>query len=320
MKHIVVTGAGGFVGRKLCAALLHEAYQVTGLVRRPDGLLAGVVPWVLDTDGFAGLADAWRQAGPSCDCVIHLAARVHQMRDKAPDAQALYRATNVEATLQVARAARQAGARRFVFVSSIKALGDGDRGTPWREDDVPLPMDAYGSSKREAEEALFAYGREVGLEIVVVRPPLVYGPGVRANFLRLLQAVANGVPLPLGAVTAPRSLLYVGNLADALLRCVAHPAAANRVFHVCDGADMTTAELVRALARLANRPARLIPMPVQLLRLAGRLCGKSDEVERLVSPLRVDGSRIRQELGWYPPYSVEQGLMETVAWYRTTDR
>ena len=194
MKRFAVTGAHGFVGRALCAALVSRGFPVTGIVRRPEPLASGVLPWVFEGQDFAGIAEAWRLAGPACDCVIHLAARVHMMQESAADPLAEYRAANVDGVLRVAEVAVQAGVRRFVFVSSVKALGDADRGVPWREDDLPLELDPYGSSKREAEQALLDFGRSSGLEVVIVRPPLVYGPGVRANFLRLLSVVGKRLP------------------------------------------------------------------------------------------------------------------------------
>jgi len=318
MKRFAVTGAHGFVGRALCAALVSRGFPVTGIVRRSEPLASGVLPWVFEGQDFAGIAEAWRLAGPACDCVIHLAARVHMMQESAADPLAEYRAANVDGVLRVAEAAVQAGVRRFVFVSSVKALGDADRGVPWREDDLPLELDPYGSSKREAEQALLDFGRSSGLEVVIVRPPLVYGPGVRANFLRLLSVVGKRLPLPLGAVKARRSLVSVQNLVDALMLCASHEAAPGKIFHVTDGVDLTTAELVRTMGRMLQQPARLIPVPLALLKLAGQLTGRSAEVSRLISSLQIDSSRIRTELGWQPPLTVEQGLQETVLWYRST--
>jgi len=316
----VVTGAHGFVGRALCAALAARGASVTGLVRRPQPVAGGGAAWLYDSLDFAGIDTAWPQTGPACDVVIHLAARVHVMHDAAADPLAEYRAANLDGVMRVARGAQAAGARRFVLVSSIKALGDMDRGAPWREDDAPLALDPYGSSKREAEAALLALGRASGMEVVVVRPPLVYGPEVRANFLRLLQLAATRIPLPLGAVTARRSLVSLSNLVAALILCATHQAAPGRVFHVADGEDLTTAELVSTLRRQLGRPSRLIPVPPALLAAVGRLTGRSAEIERLITSLRVDSSRIRHELGWVPPVSVEQGLMETVMWFGSRNR
>lgn len=246
------------------------------------------------------------------DAVVHLAARVHVMHDTAADPLALYRATNTEATLNLARQAAQAGVTRFVFVSSIKVNGEG-RDTAYTEADVPAPEDAYAVSKWEAEQGLWRIARETGLEVVVLRPPLVYGPGVRANFRRLLDTVARGWPLPLGAIENRRSLLYLGNFVDAIGRCIEHPAAAGQTFLIDDGQPVSTPELIRAVARAMGRPARLPAVPVGVLEFAGALLGKRAAVARLTGSLWLDSSPIRARLGWTPPYSMEAGLAATVA-------
>lgn len=317
MTQVLVTGANGFVGRALSSALLGAGYAVTGLVRHVDGCVDGVRCWVRDTPDFGGLDAAWPEALRP-DCVVHLAARVHVMRDSAADPLAAFRATNVEGTLRVAQAAHAHGAKRFVYVSSIKALAERDSGIALTERDTPRPEDAYGRSKREAETALREFGAKRGLEIVIVRPPLVYGPEVRANFLQLMRAIARGVPLPLGAIEARRSLIYVGNLADALVACVRDPRAANECFHVTDGNDLTVTELARAIGRHLGRRARLVPVPVAWLRAAGRLLGREDQVSRLVGSLRVDTSHLRAALGWHPPYSTDEGLAASANWYRAS--
>ncbi|MGF6698565.1 nucleoside-diphosphate-sugar epimerase [Paraburkholderia sp. MM5496-R1] len=205
-----------------------------------------------------------------------------------------------------------------MFVSSIKAMGEASSGRPIAETDQPAPSDAYGISKLEAERALFDYGHSTGLEVVVVRPPLVYGPRVRANFLQLMNAVARGIPLPLGALSALRSLVFVDNLADALVHCATDPRAAGETFHVTDGRDLSVPELARLLATQLHVPARLVPVPASLLRLAGRLTGRSAQIDRLTGELRVDSSHIRECLNWSAPHTVEHGLLETAAWYRST--
>ncbi|WP_374192406.1 UDP-glucose 4-epimerase family protein [Trinickia acidisoli] len=317
MKTLVVTGANGFVGRALCATLVARGHAVTGLVRRSGGCVEGVSEWVHSASDFEGLESAWLGTARA-DCVIHLAARVHVMRDTAIDPLASYRAANVDGMLRVARAAHANGARRLLLLSSIKALGDADRGHPLGEGEPPMPDDPYGQSKLEAERALREFARESGLECVIVRPPLVYGPGVRANFLQLMSAIARGIPLPLGAVGARRSFVFVGNLVDALLHCAIDERAAGETFHVTDGYDPTVTELARMLAVQLRAPARLIPVRSSWLRLAGRILGRSAQVERLVGELQLDGSHIRRVLGWQPPYTVEDGLRETTAWYRST--
>jgi UDP-glucose 4-epimerase len=240
------------------------------------------------------------------------------MHDTATDPDAAFRATNVDGTLRLAAAARQHGVPRFVFVSSIKAAAEQDRGQSLRENAPPRPEDAYGRSKRAAEDALTRLGDDTGLEIVIVRPPLVYGPQVRANFLRLMDAVWRGVPLPLGGADARRSMVYVGNLADALVHCATDPRAARECFHVADSDAPTVAELVRALGRHLGKPARLLPVPAAWLRMAGRLTGHSAQVDRLIGSLQVDTSHIRDVLGWQPPFSTDEGLAATADWYRST--
>lgn len=316
-QRVLITGANGFVGRAVSRALLQRGDSVVGVVRRPQTTVEGVREWLFDANDFEGIDQRWPVA-TRCDAVIHLAARVHMKHETTADPFAAYRATNVTGALRVAAAARRAGARRFVFVSSIKAVGESSAGRPITEADEPAPTDPYGISKLEAERALIDYGRESGLEIVIVRPPLVYGPGVRANFLQLMSAIANGVPLPLGSIAARRSLLFVDNLADALVHCTTDPRAVGKTFHVTDGRDLSVSELARALATQLHAPARLIPVPVGLLSLAGRLTGRSAQVDRLIGELRLDSSHIRERLGWYPPYTVEHGLLETAAWYRST--
>ncbi|MGH8783296.1 UDP-glucose 4-epimerase family protein [Paraburkholderia sp.] len=316
MSHILVTGANGFVGRALSRTLVENGHAVTGLVRHAGACASGVQEWVDDSKDFEGLRRAWPHTLQP-DCVVHLAARVHMLHDVAADPDASFRATNVEGALRIAEAAHLNGARRMVFVSSIKAVAEIDVGRPLREDDSPLPQDAYGRSKLEAERALIRYGNETGLDVVIVRPPLVYGPEVRANFLRLLDAVWKGVPLPIAAVRAKRSIVYVDNLADALMRCATDPRATRQCFHVADSVDWTVAELARMLARHLQKPVRLLPVPVSLMRTAGRLTHRSSQIDRLIGSLQVDTGRIATVLGWQPPYSTDDGLAETARWYRS---
>ncbi|WP_244815410.1 SDR family oxidoreductase [Caballeronia sp. Lep1P3] len=303
---IAVTGANGFVGRAVTRALLDAGHEPLGIVRHGAGARMVEVPSLdaITPDAFEG-----------CACVIHLAARVHVMNDAAADPLTAFRAINVEGALKTADAAHRAGATRFVFVSSIKALAELDHGEPLKETDARHPPDPYGVSKAEAELALQAFGARTGMEIVIARPPLVYGPDVRANFLALMRAIAKGMPLPIGAVDARRSLVYVDNLASALVACAVHPLAANRLFHVTDGEDPGVAELARMLGRHLNRPARLLPVPVGLLKAAGRLTAKSAQIERLTGSLRVDSTLIRDVLGWRPSYSLDAGLAETARWF-----
>jgi nucleoside-diphosphate-sugar epimerase len=303
---VLVTGANGFVGRVLCSHLVRHGYTVVPVVRQVCGLAGEVAI------GDIGGTTEWRAVLPACDVVVHLAARVHVMDDTAQDPLALYRATNTEATLNLARQAAQAGVKRFVFISTLKVNGEG-RDTPYRETDVPAPEEAYAISKWETEQGLWQIAQDTGLEVVILRPPLVYGPGVKANFQRLIRIVERGWPLPLGAIRNRRSLLYLGNFVDAIRVCVEHPAAAGQTFLLDDGKPVSTPELIHAVARALERPAHLLAVPVWMLEAAGMLLGKRAAVARLTGSLFVDGSAIRSRLGWMPPYSVEAGMAATVA-------
>lgn len=303
---VLVTGATGFIGPALCDQLAAAGHSVIPAVRCKSGLLNEVAV------GDIGPSTDWRMALAGCDAVVHLAARVHMMRDDAHDPLALYREANTEATLNLARQAADAGVKRFVFISSIKVNGEG-RDTAYLESDTPAPADAYAISKWEAEQGLQRIAADTGLEIVVLRPPLVYGPGVKANFLRLIQLVQKGWPLPLGAIRNRRSLLYLGNFVDAIQLCVEHPDAAGQTFLLDDGEPVSTPELIRAVAQAMGRPARLLAVPVRVLELAGALLGKRAAVGRLAGSLYVDSSAIRSRLGWVAPYSLQQGLAATVA-------
>jgi nucleoside-diphosphate-sugar epimerase len=306
LTSVLVTGANGFVGRGLCAQLITTGHAVKPVVRSKEGLPSEAVV------GDIGSTTDWRRALEGCNAVVHLAARVHMMRDAVHDQLALYREANTDATLNLARQAAEARVQRFVYVSTIKVNGEG-RDAPYRETDAPTPEDAYALSKWEAEQGLHKIAQETGLEVVILRPPLVYGPGVKANFQRLIQAVARGWPLPLGAVRNRRSLLYLGNFVDAIRLCLEQPGAAGQTFLLDDGEPVSTPDVVRALALALNRPARLLAVPVGVLQFAGTLLGKRAEVARLTGSLYVDSSAIRSRLGWKPPFSMEEGLAATVA-------
>ncbi|OZA28741.1 MAG: NAD-dependent dehydratase [Hydrogenophilales bacterium 17-64-11] len=308
----MVTGASGFVGRALCAELSRRGHSVRGALRQnaiAPALLKEVGSVVV---GTINAATDWKAALAGCDAVVHLAARVHVMDDRANDPLAEFREVNAEGTLNLARQAAQAGVRRFVFVSSIKVNGEG-RAAAYLETDAPAPWGPYAISKWEAERGLKRIAQETGLEVVILRPPLVYGPGVKANFLRLMQAVQSGWPLPLGAIHNRRSLLYLGNFVDAIRLCVVHPDVAGQTFLLDDGGPVSTPDLIRALARAMGRPARLLAVPVGVLELAGTLLGKRAVVGRIAGSLYVDSSLIQSRLEWAPPYSMETGLAATVA-------
>ncbi|MBR8208212.1 SDR family oxidoreductase [Burkholderia cenocepacia] len=318
MSHLVVTGANGFVGRAVCRRALEAGHTVTALVRRPGECIEGVREWVHDGTDFDGLDERW-PTGLNADCAIHLAARVHVMRDDSPDPDAAFDATNVTGTLRLAAAARHHGVRRIVYASSIKAVGESDGGVPLSETASPDPQDAYGRSKLRAERELAQFGAANGLDVVVVRPPLVYGPSVRANFLRMMDAVARGMPLPLGSIPARRSIVYVDNLADALLQCAIDPRAAGECFHVADDDSPSVTGLLRLVGDALGKPARLIAVPSAVLRALGTLTGRRSAIDRLTGSLQLDTGRITRVLGWHPPYTSRQGLEATAAWYRSRD-
>nr|WP_254218047.1 SDR family oxidoreductase [Burkholderia multivorans] len=318
VSRLLVTGANGFVGRAVCRRALKAGHTVTAVVRRPGECVAGVREWLHGAPDFDGLRSAW-PTDLEIDSVIHLAARVHVTHEQSPNPDAAFDATNVVGTLRVAEAACSHGSRRMVFASSIKAVRENDGGAPLTEDAPPSPTDAYGRSKLRAERELAQFGRSAGLEVVIVRPPLVYGPGVRANFLRLMNAVASGIPLPLDAVAARRSIVFVENLADALLHCATARDAVGECFHVADSDAFSVPELIKMVGDALGRPARLFPIPTILLYALGRLTGRGAAVERLVGSLQMDTGRIQRVLGWRPPYTTREGLEATAAWYRSRD-
>jgi nucleoside-diphosphate-sugar epimerase len=262
--------------------------------------------------------DSVKASLPGSDAVVHLAARVHVMRDTAADPLVEFRRVNTEATLELAREAVRYGVRRFIFLSTVKVNGERTDGAPFSERDAPRPADPYAVSKWEAEQGLAQIAASGALDLVVLRPPLVYGAGVKGNFLRLMKLVARGVPLPLASVANRRSLIYVGNLASAVERAARVEPAVRGTFLVSDGADLSTPDLIRRLGKAMERPARLLPLPPALLGALGRAVGKGDEVARMIESLRVDCSAARRELQWEIPFTVEQGLKETADWFART--
>ncbi|QRY78721.1 SDR family oxidoreductase [Pseudomonas sp. PDNC002] len=309
---VLLTGATGFVGRGLLARLCQErGMQVRAAVRSADVALPETVD-VVHIEGLSA-AQSWSAALLGVDVVIHAAARVHVMEEQAADPLAAFRAVNVEATRSLALQAAASGVKRFVFVSSIKVNGEETApGRPFTADDVPHPQDPYGQSKLEAEQALFAISEQTGLEVVVVRPPLVYGPGVKANFASLMGALRRRLPLPFASIDNRRSLVARDNLVDLLLHCTRHPAAAGQVFLVSDGEDLSTAQLCLGLSRALGVRPRLLAVPPWMLRLLGRITGRSQQVQRLLGSLQVDIAKTRGLLEWTPPVGVEQALRDTV--------
>lgn len=311
---VLVTGASGFVGRALCTKLLVSGHQVLAAQRSAAHVAA---PIELVVVGNLDETLIWQEALQNVDVVIHLAARVHVMRENAEDSLKEFQSVNVAGTEFLARLSARNSVKRFVYVSSIKVNGEvtcADK--KFTEGDIPSPQDFYAISKLEAEHALHGIASETGLEVVIVRPPLVYGAGVRGNFVQLLKAIAIGIPLPLASVRNLRSLVYVENLVDALVLCAVHPAAAGQTYLVSDGEDISTPNLLRFLGDAMEHSVHLFPCPVMLLKVAGYLGGKAKQVERILGTLRVDSNKIRRELGWYPPFTFQQGLRATAEWYQ----
>ena len=316
-RRVLVTGANGFVGRAVVRALLEDPCVVVSVATRQpwtephDRLHAHVIP------GIDGTTD-WRAALERVDAIVHTAARVHQLNDTAADPLDAFRRVNTAGTLALASQAAAAGVRRIVFLSSIKVNGEGTApGRPYTADDTPNPGDPYGVSKLEAEEGLQALWEKRAIETVVIRPPLVYGPGVKANFRALMSIVARGWPLPLGGVTGNRrSLVGLDNLVSLILTCVVHPDAAGQRFLVSDGHDLSTAALVREMGKAVGRPPRKLPVPPGLLTLLGSLARRRDVVSRLTESLQVDIRKTRTVLGWQPPVSVEEGLRRAAQEWR----
>jgi nucleoside-diphosphate-sugar epimerase len=306
MANIFVTGANGFVGTALCNSLRLREINFVPAVRY------ATIPGEVSIGEISENSN-WENLLVGCDVVVHLAARVHVMKASKPNSLSDFRLANVDSTLNLARQAMSAGVRRFVFVSSIKVNGETTSKKPFSPFDIPNPVDDYGISKCEAEIALSKFAKHTGLELVIVRPPLVYGPGVRANFLRLLQFVHAGLPLPLSAIRNKRSMVAVENLVDLLIVCCTHPAAARNTFCVSDDADLSTPDLLRMLAKAMGKPVRLFPLPTSAVSFIGTLTGRSHEASRLLDSLQVDITSTKSLLGWHPVISVQDAIDKTVA-------
>ncbi|PSJ23342.1 NAD-dependent dehydratase [Halomonas sp. ND22Bw] len=312
---ILVTGATGFVGSGVVErlAIAPDREPLLGLRREPE--TPPMHAWA--AIGELSPDNDCREALRGCQAVVHCAARVHVMDDPEADPLTSYRRANVQGTLNLARQAAQAGVSRFIFISSIKVNGESTNADgSFTADASPEPGDAYGLSKFEAEQGLLALSEETGLEVVIIRPPLVYGPGVKANFASMMRWLSRGVPLPLGAIHNRRSLVARANLVDLIVICLEHPAAANQIFLAADGDDLSTTELLRRLGDALGMPARLVPAPAALLELGASLLGKRAVAQRLCGSLCVDIDKTRKVLGWEPPVSVDQALRETAEAYR----
>ena len=308
---VLITGATGFVGSALIERLQREDVELSATVLEGEdaGLLPAEVGRIV-VQPFCESSDCF-EAVKDVGLVIHLAARVHIMRDRATDPLEEFRRVNVRGTERLARQAAQSGVKRFIFVSTVKVHGE-ESATPYREDSPIAPVEPYSVSKAEAEALLRNIAEETGLEVVIIRPPLLYGPNVKANFRQLMRIVGHNVPLPVAYVHNKRSFMFVGNLVDALVCCATHPKAAGQSYLVSDGEDISTPELIQRIAKSMGLRARMFPFPVGLLRFVAGVFGIHGAVERLAGSLQVDSSKIRRDLGWTPPYTLEQGLERTI--------
>jgi nucleoside-diphosphate-sugar epimerase len=313
MQRVLVTGATGFIGSHLCPALTEARHEVMGAVRELRSSRVSSPHYV--AVGDVGPDTDWTEALKHVSAVVHLAGHAHRMDESREDSARICEHVNVQGTLKLAKQAAQAGVKRLVFLSTVKVNGETSGSQPFCEQDDPLPSGPYAVSKRRAEEGLLELSRASSLEIVIIRPPLVYGPGVRANFLALLRAVDKGIPLPLARVNNRRSLVGVRNLTDMLERCISHPLAAGQVFFVSDESDISTPDLIRAMAAAIHRPVRLIPAPLWPLKLGARLVGKRESFMRLCQSLTVSTTKAREVLKWAPHDSLSNGLSATAQWY-----
>jgi UDP-4-keto-D-QuiNAc 4-reductase len=312
-ERVLVTGASGFLGQALVGRLAADQRRVVAASRREASLAPQQGVEFAQSPELGPDAD-WAGALRDVDLVIHAAARVHVMRDRAPDPLAEMRRVNLDGTVRLARQAVSAGVRRFIFLSSIKVNGEATAaGQPFTERSIPAPVDPYGQSKLEAEQALQALAATSGMELVIIRPVLVYGPGVKGNFRAMVSAIQRGLPLPVGAIDNRRSLVAVDNLADLIVTCLDHTGAAGETFLVSDGEDLSTPELFRRCARALGRPSRLVPVPVALLRVLGKLAGKGGTISRLTGNLQVEIGHAAAKLGWRPNTPVDVGLRRMAA-------
>lgn len=310
MAKVLLTGATGFVGSTLLARLKKQPeIQVTVTTRR-DVLDTDINTVVVgDIDSDTDFSVALRNA----DTVIHCAARAHIMSDKVPEPLAEYRRVNVAGTLNLARQAARYGVKRFIFISSIKVNGESTTSNPkFNVFDIPAPRDAYGKSKAEAEQALLQLSRETNMEVVIIRPTLVYGPAVKANFSSLFSVVSRGIPLPFACIrNNKRSLVSVTNLVDLIVTCIDHPKAANQIFLVSDDHDVSTSEMVHEMAAALGKSTWQIPVPVWCYALVGKIFNKSDIVDRLTGSLQVDITHTKETLGWTPKETLQEGFKKT---------
>lgn len=307
--NLLITGATGFVGRELVAELLGRDMSVLAVVRRPSSLPSEARQVVVE-DLLSGIE--WKEVLQKIDVVIHLAARVHIMNETVSEPLAAFRKVNVDGTLNLAKQATESGVKRFIYISSIKVNGEMTMtDCPFRPDDTVQPIDSYGLSKHEAEQGLLAMAKSTTMEVVVIRPPLVYGPGVRANFLSMMNWMHKGIPLPFGAVNNRRSLIALDNLVSFIIQSIDHPKAANEVFLISDDEDVSTTKLLQKVAKAFGKKSLLIPVPVSWMKFVAKLISKEDMTSRLFSSLQVDSSKAHDLLDWKPVVTMDEQLKKT---------
>jgi nucleoside-diphosphate-sugar epimerase len=314
MSKLLITGATGFLGSMLCKNLSLKNYLINASTRSDSQKTIKGIKFF--NVGDINSKTKWDEALFSVECVIHCAARAHMMKDKKQDILKFYRKINVEGTRNLAMQAAMSGVKRFIFISSIKVNGEITIGSSsFKNGDIPKPEDAYGISKWEAEQALWKVSKQTGLEIVIIRPPLVHGYGVKGNFLRLLNLVYRGVPLPFAGIDNCRSFIGLENLIDIIILCIDHSKAAGNTFLISDTECISTSDLISKLQKIMKKPSRLFSIHSNLIKLMGFLTGKSLEVKRLLYSLKIDSSHAQKVLGWIPPITLDEGLEKTVKWY-----
>jgi len=314
MNNVLVTGANGFVGKALCKKLVSEKWVVKGSVKTTLPISSPEPGVSFINVGQIGPDTDWCSALDGIDTVVHLATRWHLNQDITIDPIAAYRSVNVAGTEGLIRAAVHKKIRRFIYLSTVKVNGEGKQ-SPYTEEDKPAPVDPYGVSKYEAEQILYEIANGSGVETVIIRPPLAYGPGVKANFYNLLKLVHKGIPLPFLRVANRRSMIFLDNLIDAIITCIKHPYAAGQTYLVSDGDDLSTPNLISMTAEALGSTVRLFSVPPYLLRMAATIAGQSKKAKPLLNSLTVDTSKIRTELGWKPPFTPKEGLTQTARWF-----
>ncbi|MBF0344357.1 MAG: SDR family oxidoreductase [Nitrospirae bacterium] len=313
---VLVTGVNGFIGRYLAKSLSEKGYVVRGTMRPQKEMpsLPGLTE-IHMVDNIGQTTD-WRNTLMDIDVIVHLAARVHVMKETSNNPLMEYRQVNTLGTEQLARQAAASGVKRIVYLSTIKVNGEKTTNKPFAETDQPLPQDDYAISKWEAEQSLLRISQTTNLEVVIIRPPLVYGAGVKGNFYSMLKILQKGTILPLASIKNLRSLIYIGNLSDAITKCIQHPSAANKVFLISDGNDLSTPDIIGQLSVALCKTVHVVPCPISLLRIAGILSGKSHVINRLTDSLAIDSSKIRSDLEWTAPFTVTQGFKNTAEWFK----